>query len=479
MQDVTVIGGGVIGAAVAMYLSKYELKCCLLEKENDVAMGTTKANSGIIHAGYDPEPGTLMAELNVRGSELAHEFCGQTGVPYRRCGSMVLAFGPEDNEHLHRLYDRGIANGVRGMELIPAQELLKREPNLSESVTGALYAPDGAVVNPWRMCLAMCETAARNGVEFRLGCEVTAIEKTTSGFVITAGGERIETRYVVNCAGLYSDRIAAMVGERDFTIHPSKGQYYLLDKSQSGLVNSVIFQCPTEKGKGILVSPTADGNIIVGPDAESDNLRDDVSTTREGLEYVREAAEKSCKKINYRENIRSFAGLRANSDKSDFIIGESPVCRRFVNVAGIKSPGLSSALAIGEYVSDLLKDCGLIAEKKAEWSLVEKRVRFCELTPEEKARVCRENPAYGNIICRCNTISEGEILDALEKSIIKPHTLDGIKRRAGTGMGRCQGGFCGPRVHELLCRYYGVPAESIMLDRDGSYIVVGKVGERR
>ncbi len=478
MQDVTVIGGGVIGAAVAMYLSKYELKCCLLEKENDVAMGTTKANSGIVHAGYDPEPGTLMASLNVRGSELAREFCEQTGVPYRKCGSMVIAFSPEDNEHLHRLYDRGIANGVRGMELIPAEELLKREPNLSADVTGALYAPDGAVVNPWRMCLAMCETAAKNGVEFRLGCEVTAIEKTPSGFVITAGDEHIETRYVVNCAGLYSDRIAAMVGENDFTIHPSKGQYYLLDKNQSGLVNSVIFQCPTEKGKGILVSPTADGNIIVGPDAESDNLRDDVSTTREGLEYVREMAARSCGKINYRDNIRSFAGLRANSDRSDFIIGESPVCRRFVNVAGIKSPGLSSALAIGEYVADLLKDCGLIAEKKAEWSLVEKRVRFAELTAEGKACACRENPAYGNIICRCNTISEGEILDALEKSIIKPHTLDGIKRRAGTGMGRCQGGFCGPRVHEILCKYYGVPAERIQLDKDGSYIVIGKVGER-
>lgn len=476
MYDAAIIGGGVCGTAIAMYLSKYELKCCLLEKENDIAMGTTKANSGIVHAGYDPEPGTLMARLNVRGCELTAEICAQLGVPFRKVGSMVVAFDGKDIEHIGRLYERGMANGVRGMKLLNREELLEREPNLSPEVKGALYAPSAGVVNPWRLCIAMAEYAAANGVEFCLDSEVTNIEKINGGFRITAGGRSIEAAYVINAAGINSDKMANLVGENDFTISPSKGQYYLLDKTQSGLVNSVIFQCPTEKGKGVLVSPTADGNVIVGPNAEIGTAREDYSTTREGLEFVAAEAKKTTDKINYRENIRSFAGLRANSDQKDFIIGESPVCRRFINVAGIKSPGLTSAPAIGEYIVDILNDCGLFMSKKSERFVPEPKIRFAELSDEQKEEICRRDPKYGNVICRCNTVTEGEIIDAL-KSAIPPRTLDGIKRRAGTGMGRCQGGFCGPRVHEIICKYYGVPAESVLLDRDGSFIVCGKVGE--
>lgn len=477
MYDTAIIGGGVCGAAIAMYLSKYEVRCALFEKENDIAMGTTKANSGIVHAGYDPEPGTLMSALNVRGCELTEELCTTFGVPYRKCGSMVVAFDQKDVEHISRLYERGIANGVRGMRLIDREELLAAEPNLNPEVRGALYAPSAGVVNPWRFCIAMSEAAAENGVEFYLNSEVTAIEKITGGFRITAGGKEYEAAYIINAAGISADRIAAMVGENDFKITPSKGQYYLLDKNQAGLVNSVIFQCPTERGKGVLVSPTADGNIIVGPNAEKDNLPDDTSTTREGLEFVAAEAAKTTSKINYRENIRSFAGLRANSDAKDFIIGESPVCRKFINVAGIKSPGLTSAAAIGEYIIDVLKDCGMFMTEKKGWRVPEPKIRFAELSPEEKADICKRNPKYGNVICRCNTITEGEIIDALN-SRIPPRTLDGIKRRAGTGMGRCQGGFCGPKVHSIICEFYGVPAESVLLDREGSYIVCGKVGER-
>ena len=477
MYDVTIIGGGVCGAAVAMYLSKYDLKCCLLEKDNDIAIGTTRANSGIVHAGYDPEPDTLMARLNVRGCELIEDLCQQLNIPYKKCGSMVISFDSKDEAHLQQLYERGIANGVRGMELIDKETLLEREPNLSDNVTGALYASSAAIVNPWRLCLGMAETAAKNGVEFYLDSEVTAIEKINGAFRVTAGGKEYDTRFIINAAGLYADKVAALAGAQDFEIFASKGQYFLLDKTSSWLVNSVIFQCPTEKGKGVLISPTADGNIIVGPNAEKDNERDDVSTTREGLDFVAQEAAKTSKLVDYRENIRSFSGLRANSDKKDFIIGESALCRHFINVAGIKSPGLSSSPAIGEYVIEILEDCGLIMTEKAEWSYPEPHICFAELSNEEKAEICKRNPKYGNVICRCNVVTEGEILDALDSSYIKPRTLDGIKRRTGTGMGRCQGGFCGVRVHEILCKYYGVPAETVLWDRDGSYIVAGKVGE--
>lgn len=475
MYDVTVIGGGVTGAAIAFYLSGYKVSCCVFEKENDVAAGTTKANSGIVHAGYDPLPGTLMARLNVRGSELTGEICREYGVPYKKTGSLVIAFDDADTAHIKMLFERGKQNGVKGLKILSAAETLVLEPRLSKTLVGALYAPSAAVVNPWRLCLAMSEAAAENGTDFFLSSPVTAIEKTEKGFIVSSGEKKVETRFVVNAAGLYAQYVASLASACDFTISPSKGQYYLLDKTQSGLVNTVVFQCPTEKGKGVLVSPTADGNIIVGPDAEKDNEPDDVSTTRGGLEFVAREAEKSVPGINYRDNIRSFAGERANSSESDFIIRESDV-KGFFNVAGIKSPGLTSAPAIGEYMLSLLGECGLKLEKKENIIVPKSEKRFSEMTPDEKKEACKRNPAYGNVVCRCNTITEAEIIDALNMKI-KPRTLDAVKRRAGTGMGRCQGGFCGPRVHEIICAYYGVPAESVCLDRDNSYIVVGKVGE--
>ena len=478
MFDAAIIGGGVCGAAIAMYLSKYDVKCCVIEKENDIAMGTTKANSGIIHAGYDTLPGTLMAKLNVRGNALTREICPLLGVPYKNVGSFVLAFDDKDLEHIKRLYDRGTQNGVPDMRLLSAKEALALEPNLNPQIKGALYAPSAGVVNPWQLCIAMAETAAENGVEFMLDCPVTAIDKTGNGFIVTAADKKIEAKYVINAAGVYADVIANMVGDKSFKIEPSKGQYYLLDKTQAGLVDHVIFQCPTEMGKGVLIAPTADGNIIVGPNAEINNDRDDVSTTRDGLNFVADTVRKTTDKVNYRENIRSFSGLRAVSTVDDFIIGESDACRNFINAAGIKSPGLSSAAAIGEYVVEILRECGLELNEKKEWRTPAPRVRFNELSDEEKAELCRKNPKYGNVICRCNTITEGEILDALN-SHIPPRTLDGVKRRAGTGMGRCQGGFCGPRIHEILCEYYGVPAESVLQDKNGSYIVCEKVGESK
>lgn len=478
MYDVAIIGGGVIGAAVAYELSKYSLSVCVIEKENDIAMGTTKANSGIIHAGYDPEPGTLMARLNVRGSELTEQFCAQSSVPYDKCGSVVVAFDTQDLEHIKKLYARGLENGVKGLRLISKEELNALEPNISSSAVGALFAETGAVVNPWRFCIALAETAAANGCEFLLDSEVTAIEKTGDSFTVTAGGRALEARYVINAAGIYADKISKMANADEFEIYPSKGQYYLLDKTQRGLVNTVVFQCPTEKGKGILVSPTADGNIIIGPNAESGNDRGDVSTTREGLSFVSAEAEKSVAGINYRDNIRSFSGLRANSSEKDFIIRESDNQKGFINAAGIKSPGLSSALAIGEYVVELLGGAGLVLGEKSDIKKPEFKKPFAEMDSDERAEACRVDPRYGNVICRCNTVTEAEIAYALENSCIKPRTVDGVKRRVGSGMGRCQGGFCGPKVHEIICNYYGVEANEVCLDKNGSYIVIGKVGEQ-
>jgi glycerol-3-phosphate dehydrogenase len=416
-----------------------------------------------------------MARLNVRGCELIEEICETLNIPYKKCGSMVISFDSKDELHLQKLYERGIANGVRGMELINKEELLEREPNLSNDVTGALYASSAAIVNPWRLCIGMAETAAKNGVEFYLDSEVTAIEKVNGTFKVTAGGKIFETRFIVNAAGLYSDKIAALAGAQDFEIFASKGQYFLLDKTSYGLVNTVIFQCPTEKGKGVLISPTADGNIIVGPNAESDNERDDVSTTRDGLDFVALEAAKTSKLVDYRENIRSFAGLRANSDKPDFIIGESPLCRRFINVAGIKSPGLSSAPAIGEYVVEILKDCGLNLEKKqAEWKIPKPHFCFADLSNEEKAEACRRNPKYGNVICRCETITEGQICDAINRTL-GARTVDGVKRRLRAGMGRCQGGFCGPRVIEIIARELGISPDEVCKNDKGSEMLKGSV----
>lgn len=477
MYDVIIIGAGVCGAAVAMNLSKYNVKCCVLEKENDVAVGTSKANSGIVHAGYDPSPETLMAKLNVRGAQLTEEICRVMNVPYRKIGSLVIAFNEEDEKHLEKLYNRGLQNGVEGMEILEKDALTKLEPNLSSKVTKALYAPSAAVVNPWRLCLAMCETAAENGIDFYLESPVSAIEKDGDIFTVTAGGRQYRGRYVVNAAGLYADKVAEMAGAGDFKIFPSKGQYYLLDTTSDWLVNTVVFQCPTEKGKGVLVSPTAEGNIIIGPNAEKGNERDDVSTTRAGLDFVAQEAAKTTEKIDYRENIRSFAGSRANSDRKDFIIEESPLCKSFINVAGIKSPGLSSAAAIGEYVLDIFRECGLELTEKDSWHWAKPYINFKELSNEEKALLCEKNRKYGNVICRCNVVTEGEILDALD-SHIKPRTLDAIKRRTGSGMGRCQGAFCGARVHEIICKYYGLKPEEVLWDKNESYIIAKKVGDR-
>ena len=475
MQDVIIIGCGVTGAACAYTLSRYRLRITVLEAANDVAAGTTKANSAILHAGYDPEPGTLMARLNVEGVRLAEEICAKLDVPYRKTGSLVLAFDEKDRGCLRTLLARGEENGVTGLRLLSGDEARALEPALSGEVREALLAPSAAIVNPWEYALAMAETAVKNGAELHLSCPVTAIAREEDGFAVTTPQGVFHGRYIINAAGVRADRVHELIGEKNFTIRPAKGEYYLLDKSEGNRVSRVIFQCPGPKGKGVLVSPTVHGNLIVGPTAEPSSP-EDTSNTARGLQTVRELAVRSVPGVRFRENIRNFAGVRANSDRGDFILEESPAVPGFFNAAGICSPGLSAAPAIADYLTDLLAEKGLVLVEKENVIDTRRRIRFHQLDSEARNALVAEDSRYGRVICRCETVTEGEIIDCL-RGPIPPVSINGVKRRVGAGMGRCQGGFCGPRVQEILARELGVPPETIPLEEPGSYILTGETKE--
>lgn len=470
MYDVAIIGSGITGSACAYFLSKYRLKIAVIEKNNDVCCGTTKANSAIIHAGYDPHPETLMAKLNVKGSEMAKEICAKLDVPYNQIGSLVVAFSEEEAKTVEELFERGNANGVPNLKILNREELKEAEPMISDEALCALYAPSAAIVNPWEYGLAMAETAVRNGAEILLESEVTSIKKENGVFKITAGEKEIEAKYVINAAGVNCDDVHNMIAPPKFKVIPSAGEYYLLDKSEGKRARHVIFQCPNKDGKGVLVSPTVHGNLIVGPNADARD-KDDTSTKTRCLDFVREKAVKSVPSINFRENIRNFTGVRAATEIDDFIIEFA--CEGFLDLAGIKSPGLSAAPAIAELAVKMLGESGLALEEKESFTDERTHLRFKHLSDEEKNNAVKKNSAYGRVICRCETITEGEIIDALN-SPIPPVSLDGIKRRAGTGMGRCQGGFCGPKVLEIMAKYKNEPFEAVLQDNTGSVILTGK-----
>lgn len=472
MFDVAIIGCGITGAATAFMLSKYKLNIVVLEKENDIALGATRANSAIIHAGYDPEPGTMMARLNVRGCALAETLSRDLDVPYIKNGSLVLAFSEKEMDTVRELYDRGEKNGVPGQKILSKEEILKMEPHVSDKVLGALYAPSAGIINPWEYALAFAEVAVLNGCEIRLNSGVTAISKIENGYRLTTATDDVQARYLINCAGVDSAVIHEMVAPPAFTIKPSRGDYYLMDKAEGEKAKCVLFQCPSELGKGVLVSPTVHGNLIVGPNAVSCKDAHRVNTTMDGLQYVKEAAARSVPDINYRNAIRNFAGMRANTDKNDFII--MMAAPGFLDLAGIKSPGLTSAPAIGEEAVRILSENGLSLTEKENPVTTRKVVRFKHLSSDEKRALISENPLYGRVICRCETITEGEIVQAIH-SPVPPVSVDGIKRRAGSGMGRCQGGFCGPRVLEILARERGVDPVSILKDKEGSFILTEEI----
>lgn len=470
MVDVAIIGCGVIGAAAAYHLAQRQVSVLILEAENDVSMGTTKANSAIMHAGYDPKPGTQMAQLNVRGSAMAKEICKKLDVPYKQIGSLVLAFSEEDLQHVKKLYENGVANGVPEMKILDAQEVKAMEPNLSDEVVGALYAPSAAIVSPWEYALAMAENAVQNGVDLRLETRVIGLEKIENGWHIKTNQGDFEARFVINAAGVDAGVIHEMAAPAQFKTVPCRGEYYLLDKSEGNRVNHVIFQCPSKVGKGVLVAPTVHGNLIVGPNAEDIADSGDTANTAKGLAAVAENARRSVPNVDLRASIRNFAGIRANTDQSDFILDWA--APGLLDLAGMKSPGLSAAAAVGEKAMQMLMQAGLSMPEKTDVVTTRQRIRFKELSAAEKAKLIQEQPAYGKIICRCETITEGEIVAAC-KTPIPPRSIDGVKRRTGAGMGRCQGGFCGPRVMELLSRELGESPLNISQDQAGAMILTG------
>lgn len=472
INDVIIIGCGITGAACAYELSRYRLDVTVLESRSDVAAGTTKANSAIIHAGYDPEPGTLMARLNAEGSRMAEGICAKLDVPYRKPGSMVLAFDEKDKACLRTLLGRGKQNGIEHLRLLTGEEARSLEPELSGKVIEALLAPTAGIVNPWEYALAMIETAVKNGAALHRNAPVTAIRREGDAFAVTTPLGEFRSRYIINAAGVHADAVHELIGEKEFTIRPAKGEYYLLDKSEGARVSRVIFQCPSEVGKGVLVSPTVHGNLIVGPTAEPSG-HEDVSNTVKGLQAIRDLAVRSVPGVAFRENIRNFAGVRASSDRGDFILEESHSVPGFFNAAGICSPGLSAAPAIGKYMAELLAGKGLELKGKDTFIDSRRRVRFHELDDEARNRLIAEDPRYGRVICRCETVTEGEIIACLREPV-PPVGINGVKRRVGAGMGRCQGGFCGPRVQEILARELGVPPDRIPLEEPESYILIGE-----
>ena len=471
MKDVAIIGCGIIGAAVAFELSKYSVNSVILEAANDVAMGTTKANSAILHAGYDPKPNTLMAKLNVRGVELAKDICKKLNVHYKQCGSLVLGFDNDDKKTIETLYERGIKNGVPNIEIWDKEKILKHEPNLSSDVLCALYAPSAAIVSPWEFALALAETAVKNGAEIKLSAKVISIDKNDGYYTIHTANGNYDAKYIVNAAGVHCDEIHNMVATPTYKTHASRGEYYLLDKSEGESVSRVIFQCPTKVGKGVLVAPTVHGNLIVGPSADDVDDLDNVACTANGLEHVAKFARKSLPNVNLRTSIRNFAGNRAVTGHDDFIIEEAKDAKGFIDLAGIKSPGLSSAPAIAETAVELLNNSGLELIKKDNFICERKHINFRELSNKEKAEVIEENSDYGTIICRSVTL--GEILDTL-KTPIPPCSVDGVKRRCNAGMGRCQSGFCGPRVVEILAKELNISPLEITQDQSGSNLLIGE-----
>lgn len=451
MKDVIIIGAGVSGCAIARELSRYQLDICVLERESDICEGTSKANSGIVHGGFDAKPGTLKAKLNVLGNSMMDEMSKKLDFEFKRNGSMVVCQNEMGIPALEKLLEQGKENGVKGMKILKREQALELEPNLADGVYAVLYIPSGGIVCPFGMNIAYAENAAQNGVEFKLGTEVQLIERVGQDYRIQTNQGVFDTKYVINAAGVYADVFHNMVSELKIHIMPRRGDYCLLDKTAGDLVRHTIFQLPTEKGKGVLVTPTIHGNLLLGPTAIDIEDKETTATTAKGLQEVLEKCTKSVKNIPFKQVITSFAGLRAHEEHGEFIIGEVEDAKGFIDVAGIESPGLTSAPAIGIYVRDILAEKMELKEKE---NFVEERkgiVRFLDLPKEEQNRLLQKNQAYGQIVCRCEQITEGEILDAIHRPL-GATTLDGVKRRTRAGMGRCQAGFCTPKVMEILAR---------------------------
>lgn len=471
--DVVVIGGGIVGTAILRELSKYDLRCLLVEKEPDIGIGTTKANSAVCHAGFDAPTGSWKQITNVRGNQLYHEIQEELNLDIKWTGSLVVATAEEELEQLQTLLERGRANGVPGLKILSREEVLAREPNLTTAI-GALWAPTAGVMWPFGCAISFAQCAVQNGAQVLRDCSVTGFVKEDGVITIvnTTKGP-IRTKLVVNAAGLYADEIARLAGDNSFTITPRKGEYILFDKmAASSLVWGIVFPCPTKTSKGILICTTSHGNTFIGPNARDQEEKADTAVTPIGMNEIIAGARKLIPNLPLGASITEFAGLRAVSNTGDFILGASPI-PGFFNAAGTQSPGLSAAPAIAEIVVAAIGK-EILLRKKDNWKakLVRKKA-FNRMTNAEKQAAVTENNLYGRVICRCETVTEGEIVDAIRQPV-GACTVDGVKRRTRAGMGRCQGGFCGPRVTQILARELQIPVPDVLKERAYSHLFYEK-----
>ncbi|KEJ02451.1 FAD-dependent oxidoreductase [Clostridium botulinum A2B3 87] len=457
MYDVSIIGAGVVGSAIARELSKYNLKVCLIEKEEDVGTGASKANSGIVHGGYVAKYGTLKGELCIKGNSMYSQLEKELNFGYRNPGALVIGFDEDDENRIKKLYENGIKVGCNDLEIIYGDKIKKLEPHINKDVKVALYAKSVGVASPYEMTIALAENAIENGVDLKLETKVLTIDKEHEAFIINTNKGEIKSKYIVNAAGLYSDKIANMLKMDDFKILPRRGQYVLSTKDQGYLVNKVIFQVPTEKGKGILVTTTYHGNFMIGPDAQEAVDKEDIGTDIESIEYIIKTARKSIPDFDVRKSLTTFAGIRAISSTGDFVIGETKV-KGFINAAGIDSPGLTSSPAIAEKIVGILKEAGLQLIKNEKFNPYRKPI-IIKKDKSFDGKIDDEDPTK-NIICRCEKVTESEIIDAMKRGIPVKST-DAIKRRTRAGMGFCQGNFCRPRVKAIIAREMGIPVEKV------------------
>lgn len=473
MFDVTIIGAGIVGCSAARELTRYNLSICVVDMHDDVACGTTKANSAIVHAGFDASPGSLKAQLNGAGNKMFDKLSKELDFPFKRNGSLVLCFNKDELYKLEALKKQGEENGVPGISILSQEETKKLEPNISDAIAGALYAPTGGITCPYEMTIAYAENAFTNGAKFMFDAEVTDIKRIKGYYKMSTSQGDIESRLIINAAGVYADEINNMVSSKKMHIIPRKGEYCLFDKAAGGTVSKTIFQLPTVMGKGVLVTPTVDGNLLVGPNAVDLDKKSDINTTSEGIDEILIKAKKSVKDIPMNQIITSFSGLRAHADEDDFIIGEADGADNFINAAGIESPGLSSAPAIADMLLHIVID-RLRPEKNENFNPIRKGIpKFREMDNERRKELIAENPDYGKIICRCETVTEGEIINAIRRPL-GAKTIDGVKRRTRAGMGRCQSGFCLTRVVDILARELNVPRTEITKFGGSSNILVGK-----
>lgn len=474
MFDVTIVGAGIIGCAISRELSKYNLKTCVLEKSIDVASGTTKANSAIVHAGFDAKPNSLKGKLNAKGNAMYTQLAKELDFPFKRNGSLVLCFDAEHMVDLDSLLAQGKKNGVPDLVILDGDQVRKMEPNVTDNCVGALYAPTGGIVCPYEMTVGFAENAYINGVEFKFETEVTNIEKNSNSYIVKTNKGDIETKIVINAAGLFSDDINNMVSNKKLKIIPRKGEYVLFDKAVGNLVTNTIFQLPTKLGKGILVTPTVHGNLLIGPTAVDITDKNNLYTTQEGIDEIVLKAQLSIQTpLPMNMSITSFAGNRATSELDDFIIEEVSDAKNFINVASIASPGLTSAPSIAAMVSDMIVE-KLVPEKNMSFNPIRKCIRkFSEMSNEERKAIIKEIPEYGKIVCRCESVTEGEIIEAI-RSPLGAKTLDGIKIRTRAGTGRCQAGFCATKIVDILSKELNISRSEITKFGGNSTLLVGK-----